>query len=164
VRSLQAFLLEQGFLTTESHVTGFFGPHTESALRNFQISRQIPQTGRADIVSRAAIMIATCGRTPYDIPSYVPLFRGLFGSVQGSVRAEHTWTAIVNNEFSTHFAVSVAWGDGTASDSQRIDAIGSHALPFTHAYASRGTYDAVFTVTNPAGKKNTSTITIRIEE
>ncbi len=47
VTALQKFLITHGFLGSDS-ATGFFGPLTESAVRNFQAAQGIASSGTAD--------------------------------------------------------------------------------------------------------------------
>lgn len=60
VLSLQRFLVSQNW-GTASMLTGYFGPITEHALRNFQASRGLAQTGTANAATRAVIMQESCG-------------------------------------------------------------------------------------------------------
>lgn len=164
VVALQKFLLAQGYLEgNPAHTTGFFGPITERSVLAFQASRQIPQTGRADLVTRAAVMIASCGKTAFDMPKYIPMFRGIHGPVVVSRGETESWTAIVNNEYSSKYRVLVSWGDGSLSEALPKQSIGSDAFTFEHSFAQPGEYDIVFTVTNQAGRSNTSQVTVRVD-
>lgn len=61
VTTLQQFLVNQEYPGTGSWMlTGYFGQATQAALRTFQASRGLPQTGYADAATRAAIMQASC--------------------------------------------------------------------------------------------------------
>ena len=162
---LKHFLVAQGYLGADSRkATGFVGPLTQASVQAFQASRLIPETGRADLVTRAAIMIASCGTSAYDIPNYVPLFRGLHGPATVKVGEAASWTGIVNNEYSAHFTTSVSWGDGSLSLAQAVHAQASHAQSFPHTFSRAGTYAIVFTVSNPSDKKNTSTFLVTVVE
>ena len=54
VKILQEFLVSQGLVTADN-VTGVFGPATESAVKAFQKSRGIEETGMIGPETRAAI-------------------------------------------------------------------------------------------------------------
>jgi hypothetical protein len=60
-RSLKSpkVLVSQGLLSTDS-VTGYFGPLTESAVREFQAKNNIEQTGTVGPLTREAINSASC--------------------------------------------------------------------------------------------------------
>ncbi len=165
VVALQKFLVRQGYLGGDmSNATGYFGPLTEGSLRAFQASRSIPQSGRTDLVTRAAIMMASCGVLGYELPNYIPLFRGVFGPNSIKVGEAGQWTAIVNNEYSKHFTVSVSWGDGALSQAQTMQMQGSHAVTLPHTFMSKGLYKVIFSVANAGGKINTSQITVEVTE
>lgn len=165
VVALQKFLVGQGYLGGDStNATGYFGPLTEGSVRAFQASRSIPQTGRVDLVTRAAIMMASCGVLGIELPNYIPLFRGVFGPTTLKVGEAGQWTAIVNNEYSKNFTVSVAWGDGTLSEALPMEMQGSHAVSLPHTFMTKGQYSLIFSVANTAGKRNTSQVTVEVTE
>ncbi|MDO8514558.1 MAG: peptidoglycan-binding domain-containing protein, partial [bacterium] len=59
VSQLQRFLVGQRLLTNDS-VSGFFGPLTEGAVREFQVSKDLPETGKTDEDTRDFIT-GMCG-------------------------------------------------------------------------------------------------------
>ncbi len=64
VSQLQGFLVSQNYPGSGSWmVTGYFGPATLSALRNFQSTHGLPVTGMADASTRSAIASVSCGFT-----------------------------------------------------------------------------------------------------
>ena len=161
VTQLQDFLAGESLFSAKP--TGFFGPVTEAALKKYQASRHIPQTGKADAVTRSSVQLFTCGSSPADFPSYVPMIRGLFGPQIAKMGTQALFAVIVNNEFSAGFTVTFDWGDDTKSEPQAINAKASHAVTATHAYIRPGRYDVVVSVVNPSGKKNTSAVTVTVE-
>jgi len=162
VKTLQAFLSSES-LVLPKHVTGYFGPITEAAVKKYQASRQIAQTGTVNAATRSTITLFTCGSSNADFPNYVPMVRGLFGPQKVKAGAEGLYAVIINNEFSSHFSVVFDWGDGTKSQPQTINAKATHALTPTHVYTTPGTYDVNVFVTNPSGKVNGSTISVVVE-
>jgi peptidoglycan hydrolase-like protein with peptidoglycan-binding domain len=58
VSKLQSFLIAQGFLTSE--VTGFYGDKTVEAVKAYQESKGLPQTGMVYDFTRAAIVADSC--------------------------------------------------------------------------------------------------------
>lgn len=64
VSSLQRFLVAQNYPGGGSWmITGYYGLATQVAVRNFQISAGLSQTGTADPTTRAAIESVSCGTT-----------------------------------------------------------------------------------------------------
>jgi peptidoglycan hydrolase-like protein with peptidoglycan-binding domain len=58
VASLQSFLLEKGLL--EGEATGFYGDKTVEAVKDYQASIDLPQTGMVFALTREAIRAETC--------------------------------------------------------------------------------------------------------
>ncbi|QQG38279.1 MAG: peptidoglycan-binding protein [Candidatus Kaiserbacteria bacterium] len=65
VRSLQSFLVTQNYPGGGSWMmTGYFGQATAAALRLFQQSAGLPQSGMLDAATRASIQSRSCGYAP----------------------------------------------------------------------------------------------------
>ena len=78
VSSLQSFLVAQSYPGGGSWmITGYYGQATAAAMRSFQSSRGLPQTGYVDGATAAAISAASCqgysGYTSYGYSSTYPL-------------------------------------------------------------------------------------------
>lgn len=62
VTQLQAFLVNQRYPGSgDWMMTGYFGGATMAALRNFQQTQGLPQTGVADVATRGTIYLVSCG-------------------------------------------------------------------------------------------------------
>src|SRR3989344_593174 len=69
VSSLQSFLVSQNYPGGGSWmITGYFGQATAAAVRTFQATHGLPQTGFVDAATAAAINNASCGGVSY--PTY----------------------------------------------------------------------------------------------
>ncbi len=55
VSSLQNFLLHEGYISSQSSVTGYFGVITLSAVKKFQAEHEVPATGFVGSLTRAVI-------------------------------------------------------------------------------------------------------------
>lgn len=58
VKKLQSFLVEKGFL--DDTITGFYGDKTVTAVKDYQVSRKLPETGMVYDFTRDAIRNETC--------------------------------------------------------------------------------------------------------
>jgi peptidoglycan hydrolase-like protein with peptidoglycan-binding domain len=87
VGPLQSLLASLGFF--HSPITGYFGPITQQALKNYQTSRHIAPVGQVGPQTRAALNSEQTPTTPQSTPTTVPQFtRDLsFGSVGADVAA-----------------------------------------------------------------------------
>ena len=73
VLALQQFLVLQNYPGAGSWMlTSYFGRATEAAVRNFQRSRGLLQTGIVDRQTRESIQQYSCGTSGYQDPSYYP--------------------------------------------------------------------------------------------
>ena len=109
-----------------------------------------------------------CQNAPRCVPKTTttpgaPSINGIGGPASLAVGQQGTWTvhASVASNANTNLRYSVIWGDEAVLD--RISALAGTAPTslqtsgsFTHAYASIGTYNPVFTVANDAGSAQTS--------
>lgn len=66
VSSLQTFLVSRNYPGGGNWmVTGYYGPATAAAVRNFQSAQNLPSTGYVDAQTRAAINRVSCGGSAY---------------------------------------------------------------------------------------------------
>jgi len=66
VSALQTFLVSRNYPGGGSWmVTGYYGPATAAAVRNFQSAQNLPVTGYVDSQTRAAINSISCGNSVY---------------------------------------------------------------------------------------------------
>ncbi len=73
VTALQQFLVSRNYPGGGSWmVTGYFGPATAAAVRNFQSAQALPQTGRVDSQTRLALDRVSCG---YDGLGAMPTYQ-----------------------------------------------------------------------------------------
>jgi len=70
VTMLQDFLRAQNFLSAKS--TGYFGPMTQKAVKNFQTSQKLPAVGNVGPMTRAAIQKISCATAPAITPAPAP--------------------------------------------------------------------------------------------
>ena len=71
VASLQTFLVSQNYPGGGSWmITGYYGQATATAVRDFQISQGLPQTGYVDSNTAAAINRVSCGGSYAAYPTY----------------------------------------------------------------------------------------------
>lgn len=81
VTNLQNFLVAQNYPGGGSWmVTGYFGAATAAAVRNFQESHGIPQTGSVDAATASAINVSCGGGGTSYVPSYPNLPTGQAGN------------------------------------------------------------------------------------
>ena len=79
VTQLQSFLVSQNYPGGGSWmVTGYFGGATQQAVRNFQVSQNLPVTGSVDSQTRTSIQSVSCGSAYYSPYGYS------YGSTSGS--------------------------------------------------------------------------------
>ncbi len=140
VSSLQAYLIAHGMLTAGS-ATGYFGPLTQAAVRQWQSENGVVSSGDAATTgwgvvgakTRAALT-SICGGAP--VPSSDTLSihsAGLTSTATLTINAKgscgaHTYT--------------LNWGDGSQTESYSVPA--SSCAPsrpvYTHAYTQAGSY------------------------
>ncbi|MDD5152836.1 MAG: peptidoglycan-binding protein [Candidatus Pacebacteria bacterium] len=68
---LQQFLINQGFLTSVSAPTGFFGYGTQNAVASYQSSRGLPATGSVGQLTISSIEGETCGSPTSGGPAWI---------------------------------------------------------------------------------------------
>lgn len=144
VRALQQFLIGERVLAADSD-TGFFGPATEAAVKNWQSSKQIvssgdsASTGWGSIGPRTrALMRVSCGGAG-DISS------GLFGGrlTVSSSGLSVTVSVAVNTKGSCEAVVyELDFGDGSPMQEIGVpaNACTEKSMTFSHAYKSAGSY------------------------
>lgn len=99
-----------------------------------------------------------------------PVIESLNGPSYLSVGQNGTWTIRARDPEAGQLTYSVRWGDenvyyyGSAANSQIVmPPQTSTSATFGHSYAYRGTYTAVFTVTDSQGLSTSSTISVNVQ-
>lgn len=125
VTRLQNFLISQGYLKVNA--TGFYGPLTFSAVRNFQRDNGIAQVGGVGPVTRARIQMVSCGTInpvpPVPPTSYAPVINYLSPS-SGVIG---TTVTIFGSRFDSNTTVNFGSGSSVGPD---VRVINSNTLTF----------------------------------
>src|SRR3989344_7059709 len=94
-----------------------------------------------------------------------PSITGVTGPTLLQIGMQGTWSLNLQSYGNQYVTTSVRWGDeylygyhATPTSYPRV----SQTLTFTHTYTERGTYTVVFTVRDPQGRENTSSITVSV--
>ena len=139
VAQLQQFLIERGHLAA-GNATGFYGPLTEAAVKDFQCKQGITCTGSPATTgwgnigprTRTAIMQA-CGSVPPTTPSTVTLTAS---PISGTAPLNVTFTVNVNSSVCDSYIID--YGDGRTENIANF--CGTRAFP--HTYSTQGNYNA----------------------
>lgn len=145
VRSLQDFLISQGFLAAGNN-TGYFGSLTEAAVKALQTREGIESIGIVGRLTRAAI-VAHCsklgsgtGTTPVT-PTQQSALNFRASPMSGTAPLTVAFSAVSVNNY------SINYGDGTSGTMQSPSCAGdcmlnSVRISSTHTYNAPGTYTA----------------------
>ncbi|MCC7160298.1 IPT/TIG domain-containing protein [Candidatus Nomurabacteria bacterium] len=138
VRAFQQMLKDSGFLY--GRVDGIYGRITDSAAKNYY--RIYP---------------------PTPINTNAPVVHGVSGPQILDVNQEGTWTVTASDVVGGgSLSYTVTWGDevyyyGSVSALQKP---AQQSATFTHSYATAGTYNPTFTVTNKYGQSTKTSLSV----
>ncbi len=96
--------------------------------------------------------------------SKMPNISGISAPTVLDVDEVGTWTVKASDAANGTLSYAVDWGDMSAMSTMEATPVFVQTSTFTHAYDKAGTYTIKFTVKNEAGKTNTSTVTVRVDE
>ncbi len=145
VRSLQNFLISQGFLAAGNN-TGYFGSLTDAAVKAFQVREGIEPVGIVGPQTRAAI-VAYCSKpdsAPWTTP-ITPVGPTTLGFIASPTSGAAPLTVTFSAQVSGSNTYSINYGDGTSAAMQSLDCAGG-CNPFpiraSRTYSAPGTYIA----------------------
>jgi hypothetical protein len=99
------------------------------------------------------------------VENQTPSISGVTAPTVLNVGEMGTWTVNASDPQNGSLSYAVDWGDTAMQPLARIaQAIFTQTSTFTHAYITAGTYTVTFTVSNSAGLKTTSTVTVHVME
>lgn len=141
-----------------------FGEATAAAVVQFQAKSGIIQTGYVGPLTRARLQaLYPCVTNNNNRP---PVIQSVSGPNNLATGTTGTWTVRATAPANSSLTYKVDWGDTTSAtnllkSNNSTDRVGQTAT-FTHTYNNSGTYVAVFTVTDQAGKTDSSRLNIRV--
>ena len=168
VTSLQTFLLSQNYPGSGSWmITGYFGPATAQAVRNFQSQQGLLSTGSVDSATRAAIARAGCGAfgvnyyssQTYPWNNYNPYNYNIAGSL--ALTSLSANTGFIGSSVTIYGTGFDAYNNIVNFGTVQIGSLPSNGTSITFtipSYAQGGNVD--LRVTNSRGTSNPLTFTV----
>lgn len=177
VVALQTWLMANGFdipsVRSGAASKGYFGNQTREALRRFQESEGLPNTGYFGRMSRGKIHDRGGNR---NTDSRSPVINGVDAPTVLNVGETGTWTIRATDPQNGSLSYSIDWGEVIAYD-HSLCPVGYTCTPnagvastptvqqgstFTHSYSDARTYKVTFTVRNNLGLSAQSTATVKV--
>lgn len=145
VRSLQNFLISQGFLAAGNN-SGYFGRLTEAAVKVFQTKEGIEPVGIVGRLTRAAI-VAHCSRLGTEIGTTPvnPTQPNTLHFTASPLAGAAPLTVAFSAQVSGGNYYSINYGDGTSAAMQSLSCTGGcnpFSISSNHTYTAPGTYTA----------------------
>ncbi len=161
VAQLQALLIERGYLHVAA--TGYFGPLTLQAVKNFQGASGISQTGFAGPITRGYIRTSTC------LPSNpnAPVIDGISGPTTLDVNQSGNWSVRSHDPQNGSLTYSVVWGDEAIVAPLPYGVVAAQRIfvqtaTFQHTYATAGVYHPVFYVQDEQGLTSSVSLSVSV--
>ena len=94
-----------------------------------------------------------------------PVINGVTAPTVIQIGETGTWTVNASDPQNGSLSYAVNWGDASILPMLRIaQPVFVQGSTFTHSYANKGTYKISFEVSNTAGLKTTSTVTVHVSD